>query len=332
MQPDKILITGATGYIGHQLALYAAKKGYHVHALVRNPNADNRPLHPNITFFKGDIMNYLSVVRAAQGCRYIMHAAALAQMWHKDRSLFYRVNVEGTRHVLEAALHTGVQKLVFTSSCAVLDAAEKYPVKADEPRTTGFNNDYEVSKYCAEELVKAYHQKGLFTVVVRPSRVYGPGPDTQGNPINKLVRNVIRRGIAFMPADKAVYGNYAFIDDVVYGHFRALHDGINGQHYNLGGENLSYQKFFETIGQYAGKKIKLVPLPKTFLKGWAGFVWALHFIAGRHTNLTPKVVTRLFQNRAVCCQKSVAELGYNITPFQQGIQQTILHLQTAAGE
>ena len=327
MHPEKIFITGATGYIGHQLALAAANKGYAVHALVRDIASSNVPRHPAIRLFKGDITDYATVVPAMQGCTYVMHAAALAQMWNKDRSLFYKVNVEGTRHVLEACLQTGVKKMVLTSTCGVLGPSSGRPVSADEPRTTGFDNDYEISKHCAEELAMEYHKKGLHTVVVRPSRVYGPGLNTGANPINKLIRNVLQRGIAFIPAQKEAYGNYAFIDDVVYGHFRALQDGINGQRYNLGGENLAYDTFFKTIRAQSGRSISLVPVPTAVLQVWAACVFGVHLLIGKHTHMTPKVVRRLLQNRAVCSQKSIAELGYNITPFSQGIHRTIVHLK-----
>lgn len=327
MHPEKIFITGATGYIGHQLALAIAERGYVVHALVRDIASVNAPQHPNIRLFKGDITDYASVLPSMQGCAYAMHAAALAQMWNKDRSLFYKVNVEGTHHVLEACMQTGVKKMVFTSTCGVLGASSGRPVSADEPRTTGFDNDYEISKHCAEELVMEYHQKGLHAVVVRPTRVYGPGLNTGANPINKLIRNVLQRGVAFMPAEKMAYGNYVFIDDVVYGHIRALHDGINGQRYNLGGENLAYDTFFKTIRSQSGKNIKLVPVPKTVLQAWAGCVFGLHLLIGKHTHMTPKVISRLLQNRSVCSQKSVAELGYNITPFREGVYNTIVHLK-----
>lgn len=330
MLAETIFITGSTGYIGHQLALAAVDKGYTVHALVRNPASTNVPRHPRIRLFKGDITDYATVVPAVQGCDYVLHAAALAQMWSPDRSLFYKINVEGTRHVLEACLQTGVKKMVLTSTGGVLGPSKGRPVGADEPRTTGFDNDYEISKHCAEELAMEYHRKGLHTVVVRPTRVYGPGLDTGANPINKLIRNVLQRGIAFMPAAKNAYGNYAFIDDVVYGHFRALQDGINGQRYNLGGENLSYDAFFKTIRNQSGKNIKLLPLPKMVLQAWAGGVYGFHLLIGKHTHMTPKVIERLLQNRSVSSQKAIAELGYNITPFSKGVQNTIEHLKKEA--
>jgi nucleoside-diphosphate-sugar epimerase len=95
-----VLISGSTGYIGHKLALAAAGKGYQVHALLRNPDSPNRPVHPNIRYFKGDINEPQSITPAIQGCDVVLHAAALAQLWNKNRKLFYKVNVEGTKNML----------------------------------------------------------------------------------------------------------------------------------------------------------------------------------------------------------------------------------------
>lgn len=327
----KIFITGATGYIGHQLALKAAEKGFAVSALVRSLHSANLPLHSLIQFHEGDVTEYAAVIKAMAGCDAVLHAAALTQLWHKDRSLFYRINVTGTRNVLEAALQHKVQRFVFTSSCAVLGPSNGHPVSEEDPRFTPFENDYETSKYCAEELIKEYTARGLHTVIVAPPRVYGPGLLTKGNPINQLIRNTLKRGIAFMPAAKDVVGNYAFIDDVVEGHFLALEKGAPGEKYILGGENVSYQRLFDTIATAGGKKLKRVAVPIALLKVWAAAVMGVSFILRRHTHLSPKVVGRLMQNRAVSCQKAVQLLGYQITPFQKGIAQTIDHLKLLHG-
>ncbi|HZH36851.1 MAG TPA: NAD-dependent epimerase/dehydratase family protein [Flavisolibacter sp.] len=326
----KIFITGATGYIGHQLALTAAEKGFSVCALVRNTYAANLPKHPAIEYCKGDVTDYTSVVKAMAGCDTVMHAAALTQLWHKDRSEFYRVNVMGTRNVLEAAYFHGVYKFVFTSSCAVLGPSKERPVAEDDPRFTPFENDYEISKHCAEELLKEFVNRGLDAVIVSPPRVYGPGLPTKGSPINKLIQNTLKRKIAFMPAAKDVVGNYAFLNDVVNGHFQALEKGRAGEKYILGGENISYRQLFETIGKAGKEKLKIIAVPVSLLKMWAALLFGIHYITGRHTHLSPKVVERLMQNRALTCEKAIQQLGYQVTPFYKGMESTVCYLKSSS--
>jgi len=323
----KILITGATGYIGHKLALDAAARGYTVHILVRNPQSKFIPFHPGIIVYKGDITDKASVLTAIKGCGYVMHAAGITRLWEKDSSIFYKVNVEGTRNVLDAALSLGVKKLVYTSTGGVFGPSGKYPMSENDPRIIAFENDYEISKYWAEELVKEYYRRGLFAMVVAAPRVYGPGPVTNGNTIEGLIRKILSLQIAFVPSNDKVIANYAFVDDVVQGHFLAMEKGLAGEKYILGGENISYKTFFQTIRQYAGKKIRLIRVPRLLIKTWSFLHMMVYRLVGKHTHISPRVVDRLSHNRALSCEKAMRQLGYSITPFTEGIQKTILHLQ-----
>lgn len=322
-----IMITGATGYIGHKLALEAANRGYIVHALVRDPESKFLPVHPNIITCKGDVTEKASVEAAMKGCDKVIHAAAIAKFGDKDPSIFYKVNVEGTRNVLETALALNVKKFVFTSTGAVMGPSGKNPVSENDPRITAFENDYEISKHWAEQLVKEYTHKGLFTVIVAAPRVYGPGLLANGNVFGRLLNNILSMRMAFMPADGKVIANYAFVDDVVAGHFLAMERGLGGEKYTLGGENLSYNTFFSNIRKYAGKKIRLISVPTFLLKTWSFFYMLVAGLFGRQTNVSPKVINRILQNRALSCDKAIKQLGYSITPFSEGIRKTILHLQ-----
>lgn len=323
----KLFITGATGYIGYKLTVAAVKKGHQVHALTRHITDSKLYRHPGVRYFQGDVTDFDSIVEAMKGCDAIFHAAALTQLWHSDRSMFYKINVGGTKNVMEAALYHDVKKVVFTSSCAVLGPSHRYPVAEDDPRIAAFENDYEISKHCAEELVKEYAHKGLPAVIVSPPRVYGPGLWTKGNPINRLIRTMLKHKVAFVPGAEEVVGNYAFIDDVVEGHFLAMDKGVSGEKYILGGENISYGEFFRSIRQMAGQRIKLIAVPRFLLKVGCALVYAAHRLVRRHTHFTPKVVDRLFQNRAVSCEKAIRHLGYRVTPFREGLLRTIHFLK-----
>ena len=323
----KILITGATGYIGYKLAMEAARRNYTVHILVRDLESPLLPVHPNIVKFKGDITNKASVIAAMMNCNKVMHAAAIAKLSAKDNNVFYSVNVEGTRNMLDAALALGVKKFVFTSSGAVIGPSGKYPMSENDPRITAFENDYEISKHWAEELVKEYCRRGLFAIIVAAPRVYGPGHECNGNTMNILPKNILSMRLAFVPSCDNVVANYAFVDDVVNGHFLAMEKGLGGEKYILGGENLSYRSFFQTIKQNTGKKIRLIRIPKLLLKIWSFFYMSVCAILGKETHVSPKVVDRLSQNRALTCDKAIRLLGYSITPFSIGIQKTILHLK-----
>lgn len=326
----KILITGATGYIGHQLALAAVRKGHCVHALVRNPASPAFPRHPDIRAFEGDITDRSSVEAAVAGCDAIFHAAAITRFHSRDRKHFYRVNVEATRLLLEAGLSAGVRKFVFTSSGAVLGPSLRNPLTESDPRITAFENDYEISKFMAEESVREFVTKGLDAVIVAAPRVYGPGPAVNGNVFGRLLHRILGMGMAFIPAQKNVLANYAYIDDVVEGHFAALEKGRQGEKYILGGENLSYEDFFRHLRKHAGQPIRLVTVPLPVLKAWSFFHQGLCRLTGRESNISPAVVRRLTVNRALSCEKAVKELGYRITPFEEGIKRTFYYLKNTS--
>ncbi len=323
----KILITGTTGYIGHQLAIEAARKGYIVHALVRDPGSPFVPQHPNIIAFKGDITDKTVVESAIAGCEKVIHSAAIASFSIKNRDMFYAVNVEGTRNVLEASLKHAVKRCVFTSTGAVLGPSGKHPLKENDPRIIAFENDYEISKHWAEQLLKEYVRKGLFAVIVAAPRVYGPGLQVNGNVFGRLLKTIIKTRTAFIPANGKAIANYAFVEDVVAGHFLALEKGIAGEKYILGGENLSYSSFFEMVKRYSDRKIRLIRLPVFFMKSWSFLYMLFAWLRGKQTNISPKVISRILQNRALSCEKAIRQLGYTVTPFAEGIQKTILHLQ-----
>src|SRR6187402_1470648 len=322
----KILITGASGYIGHKLAMEAARRNYTVHILVRDMLSPLLPAHPNIIKFKGDITDKASVMAAMMNCDKVMHAAAIAKLSTRDNSIFYSVNVEGTRNMLDAALALGVKKFVFTSSGAVIGPSGKYPMSENDPRIVAFENDYEISKYWAEGLVKDYCRKGLFAIIVAASRVYGPGHECNGNTMSVLLKNILSMRLAFVPSYDNVVANYAFVDDVVAGHFLAMDKGLGGEKYILGGENLSYRSFFHLIKQNTGKKIGLIRIPKLLLKIFSFFYMSVCALVGKETHISPKIVDRLAQDRALSSDKAIRQLGYCITPFSIGIHKTILHL------
>jgi len=323
----KILITGATGYIGYKLAMEAARRNYTVHILVRDLQSPLLPEHPNIIKFKGDITDKGSVMAAMRNCDKVMHAAAIAKLSAKDNSIFYSVNVEGTRNMLDAALVSGIKKFVFTSSGAVIGPSGKYPMSENDPRITAFENDYEISKHWAEELVKEYCRRGLFAIIVAAPRVYGPGHECNGNTMNMLLKSILSLRLAFVPSCDKVVANYAFVDDVVNGHFLAMEKGLGGEKYILGGENLSYRSFFQTIKQNTGKNIRLIPMPRLLIKLWSFLYMCICNLLKKETHISPKVIDRLAQNRALSSDKAVRQLGYSITPFSEGIQKTILHLK-----
>lgn len=324
----KILITGATGYVGHQLALTLAKQGNKVHILVRNLFSPNVPRHQNIYAFAGDITDSLSIRTAMQGCEQVYHTAAIVKIFDKDPLVFYKVNVEGTKNLLNEALGLGIKKFVFTSSCGVLGATVLNPKNENDPRTTSFDNDYEFTKYLAENLVKEYVHKGLFTVIVSLSKVYGPGIETHPISVNRVIHNFINGKLTMIPKPGNLVTNYCFIDDVVEGHILAMTKGIGGEKYILGGENISYVDLFKSIRSLTQTKATLFQVPKFLVQIWALLQWVQFKLTRKEPFVTEKGIRQIFCNKTFSSDKAIRQLGYRLTPLKEGLQQTIQFLKT----
>ncbi|MEP7165022.1 MAG: NAD-dependent epimerase/dehydratase family protein [Ferruginibacter sp.] len=324
----KILVTGATGYVGHQLALTLAESGQEVHVLVRNPLSVNVPLHKNIRVFAGDITDRQSITAAILNCEQVYHTAALVKLFAKDPADFYKTNVEGTRNVLAKALEAGVKKLVMTSSCGVMGPSLNEPRNENDPRITAFDNEYEFTKFLAENLVKEYVHKGLFTVIVSLSKVFGPGIETHPVSVNKLIRQFVAGKPTFIPKPGNQVTNYCFINDVVKGHILAMAKGIGGEKYILGGENISYMDLFKTIRSLSGTKARLLQAPKILIHTMAILQWMRYKITSKEPFVTTKATRFIYCNKIYSSNKAIRQLGYQLTPIKEGLQQTIHFLKT----
>jgi len=321
-----IFITGATGYIGNALVFKLADEKNTIHALVRDPLKVKCLDHPNIKLFKGDINDINSIRNAMNGCEQVFHLAAFARLWASPSDIFFKVNVEGTKNVLAAATEKNISKFVYTSSTAVFGPSINHPLSENDPRTIGFNNDYDLSKCIAERLVFDYAAKGLQALIVNPSRVYGVGNETYSNPFTRFLKPLLKGKFIAIPKCPDVIANYSYIEDVVEGHILAMKYGKTGERYILGGENISYRQLLDIIREIIPGR-NAIAIPKPLLKA-AGYLQLLRFyLTKKQPAFTPSAIDRYYTNTSFNCQKAIEELNYKITPFRKGISYTIHHLK-----
>jgi nucleoside-diphosphate-sugar epimerase len=325
-----IFITGATGYIGNILALKLAESNNVIHALVRQPAEAKNLEHPNIRLFEGDITDIDSIKNAMDGCDQVFHLASLVRLWARPSNVFFKVNVEGTNNVLAAAVEKNVSAFVYTSSTAVFGISLNEPLSENDPRIIGFDNDYDLSKCMAEKLVMDYAAKGLHALIVNPSRVYGPGIETYSNPFTRFLKALIKGKAIPVPKCPDVIANYSYVHDVVEGHILAMKYGRPGERYILGGENVSYRQMFSYVKEILPRG-STVGLPKVVLQAAGGMQLLRYYFTRKQPAFTPLAINRYYSNTAFSCQKAIEELEYKITPFKQGIAETITHLKQCYG-
>ncbi len=324
----KYFITGATGYIGTQLAKKIARQGHVVHALYRS-ETKTRDLknRENIRLFPGDIMNKDSLAEAVAGCDGVFHVAAFAKPWHKDPQTFFELNVKGAENVFHASQKAGVGRVVFTSTAGVISPSNGQPSDEKTPRTVPLSTQYEKSKAHAEELAFKLNNQSMEIVTVNPSRVYGPGLLSDSNGVTRMIKLYADGKFRFLPGDGRSIGNYVFIDDVVDGHIKAMEQGRGGERYILGGENASFIDFFRTLSEVMEKEVRLFKLPIPIMHAAARLMEIRANLTGAPPLITPPFVKKYLYNWDLSSAKAKNELGYDPITLERGLTETVAWLK-----
>ncbi len=320
------LITGGTGFIGQRLVRLLSDTGATVHVLSRSIAKKEMFPEPGVHFFIGDIRDPGSVEKAMKGCTHIYHLAGYARGWARDKNIYFEYNVRGTENLLKTARTLGVEKLVYTSTAGVISPSSEVPATEDMPRTVPFFTPYEVSKYQAEQTILEYVRQGLNIVITNPPRVFGPGPLDENNAVTEIILKYKQGKWHWMPGSGKRYGNYVYVDDVVNGLILAMEKGKAGERYILGGENLSYLRFFQEISLATGRKNVLLPVPLPVMLGISWGITAGARIFNYHPLITPEWVKKYFFDWKLSSEKAQRELGYQYTPFREALQKTVRFL------
>lgn len=319
----KIFVTGATGYVGQNLVFKLLTLGHTVHVLCRTQPDVELFSNSKLKIFLGDLQNKQAIKDAMTGCSQVYHVAAYARAWAKDPTTYFKINVEGTVNILEVALELGVDKVVYTSTGATFGASNGSPIKEDSIRLHDFFTEYESSKFIAEEKIQHFVRKGLDVSIVHPVRVYGPGVWTESNVISMMIKSYIEGNWHVIPSDGKAMGCFSYIDDVVDGHILAMEKGKPGEKYILGGVNMNFNDFFNLLKEITDKHFLLVhvPLPLLLLFGWKEEAFSRWF--NREPLITRKWINKYRYNLSCSCEKAIHELGYTVTPIEEGIKKTL---------
>lgn len=313
----KILVTGATGFVGGQLAAELVRRGHRVRVLRRTQSRlialDGLDVEPVI----GDILDLDALTRAAQGCELVFHVAALASYWRAQRQEIYRINVTGTRTVLDACLSAGVRRVIHTSSVAAIGVPRNGRI-ADEntpfdPLSASFA--YADSKRQAENEVHRAIAQGLDAVIVNPAAVIGAGDHNLIT--GSLIVEYARRNLAFVtPGGLCVVD----VDAVVQGQILAAERGRTGERYILGGENLTHRQIAQVVTELAGKSAPQWTIPRRALAPAAAVVDAYNRISPRAPIVSGEQLRLSAFNAFYDSGKAVRILGYPLLPFRSAVE------------
>ena len=318
----KALVTGATGFVGAAVARALNAIGTEVRVLIRR-DSDLRNLGGlKVEQAYGDLRDRDSLRRALSGCQQLYHVAAHYALWAKDPSVFYEVNVTGTRTLLETARELGIERIVYTSTIGAIGlpiggglGTEETPVSLSH-----MAGDYKRSKYLAEQEVMKLARAGLPVVIVNPSAPVGQG-DIKPTPTGQLIVDFMKgRMWAYIETGM----NLVDVDDVAVGHLRAMERGRIGERYILGNQNLSLREIFEILSKLTGVTAPRIKLP------WQAILPLAHlnrWIADYLTHQSPRIPlegVRMAKYRMhYDCSKALRELALPQTPVETALEKAV---------
>jgi len=318
---DRVLVTGATGFIGSAVVRTVLDRGARVVAMVE-PGADDRNLEGlDVEPIEADIRDADAVSRAAKDCRAVFHVAALYRFWAPDPRLFYDVNVGGARNVIEAARHAGVERVVYTSTVGTLglEAAHRGGAadEHDYPDVSHLFGSYKRSKYVAEHEMLRAGAQGLPVTIVMPTFPLGPR-DRAPTPTGRLVLDYLNGRV---PGYVDTTLNVVHVDDVASGHVLAWERGAVGGSYILGGENYSLKRLLDVLAACTGLPAARLRVPRAVSLGVAHLS---EFVEGRllrrHPSIPIEAARMSTTHMAFDDSRARKELGYSPRPASEALE------------
>ncbi len=305
----RALVTGANGFLGSAVVRALLADGAAVRAFVR-PRSDRRNLAGlDVEVAEGDLTDRASLDEAAAGCAAVFHVAADYRLWVADAGPMYRANVDGSVNVLEAAAAAGAERMVYTSSVAVLGInRDRTPADEDTPVTVAdMVGHYKRSKFVAEEAVRRRARElGYPVVTVNPSTPIGPR-DIKPTPTGRILLDA---AAGRMPAFVDTGLNLVHVDDVALGHLAAAKLGRPGERYILGGEDFSLQRILELVAQHVGRRASTIRLPHWSVYPLAVAAEGIALVTKREPRVTLDGVRMSTKHMYFSSRKAQRELGY----------------------
>ena len=319
-----ILVTGGTGFIGVPLVKKLHQLGHNLKLLVRE-SSNTAPFKElsNIEYVTGDVQDISSLEKAVDNIDIIYHLAATTQIWAKDKSIFEEINIKGPENIAEVALEKRIILIFISSFFAIgpYNCGEDIPDFETYERNIDYFIDYEKSKSEGTKIIRKYKEKGLKTIIFYPGFVYGPG---DLNFYGKLTIDIILGKLLGIPKTSVSKFSMAYVYDIIEPMANVIsRDDLIGEEYFLGGESATTIEYLNLIAEFAGVK-----KPRQFPLLFALFYGRLCEIRAKLSKNRIPYITRPLMKMATydwaySSQKTIDDLGYKITPFREGLEDTI---------
>ncbi len=316
----RVLVTGATGFVGGHVARVLVDQGHDVLALVR-PTSDlgalaDLPVKPIL----GSLTDPSSLERAVRGIDWLFHVAADYRLWVPDPQAMHDVNVGGTLRLLDAAWKAGVGRIVYTSSAVtVACSADKPGTEADFLSPDACRSTYQRTKVLAEQVVWRLIREGAPITIVNPSTPIG-ARDRRPTPTGRLIVDFLN---GRLPAFLDAVFNWVHVADVAKGHWLAADMGRVGERYILGHQDLSLGEFLQLLAEVSGQPAPRfrIPYAMAYMAGAIGEMWS--GLSGHEPRASLDGVRMAGSPMRYDSSKSVKDLGLPQTPLQAAAEEAV---------
>jgi dihydroflavonol-4-reductase len=314
------LVTGATGHIGNVLVRKLLERGENVRAMILPGESRESISGLRVEAHEGDILNMDSVFESMRGIKGIFHLAGMISIMPGANPFVRKVNVEGTKNILRAAIEMKIKKLIYTSSIHAIQRVENDVI--DERAPYDMENPYgayDRSKAEATLEVLSAVRSGLEAVVTCPTGVIGPF-DFRGSMMGAVIHDA-----AIAKPTLYVDGAYDFVDvrDVADGLISAAENGKRGESYILSGQKISVRYLLETVREITGRHFFQLKIPFDLAKFAAKFTPAYYRFANETPRFTPYSLEVLQSNSNISHAKATRELGYTPRPIFESIRDAV---------
>jgi dihydroflavonol-4-reductase len=324
----RVLVTGGSGFVGSAVLRALTGRGFELRALARANSPRDNFEGVDCEIVEGDMRDPCAMERALAGVHRLYHVAADYRLWARNPEDIVRANVEGTRAVMQAALESGVGRIVYTSSVATLRAADA-ATSVDEtaPLDEGEGvGAYKRGKVLAERLVeRLIAERGLPAVIVNPSTPIGPR-DIKPTPTGRIV---VEAANGRIPAFVDTGLNLVHVDDVARGHVLAMEKGVIGERYILGGQNVSLREMLAEIAALTRRRAPTVNLPRRPLYPLAWAAEAVAQITGKEPFVTRDALKMASHHMFFTSAKAERDLGYTARPYREALADAIAWFRQA---
>lgn len=316
---SRVLVTGATGFLGHALCPYLVERGYQLRAFVRPASEWGFLDALGADLAWGDTRDAAALIAATEGCQSVVHAAGKFRLWGR-REDFDANNLEGTRNALEAARQIGVERFLYISTIAVIGAPRPGTV-IDEATPPYPQDDYQRSKLEAEYLTLRYWQEHRVpALVLRPGAFYGPGGRYA---FNRLFFEDPLKGLPLQVHSSRHITFPVYIHDAARGIEMAMRRARPGQIYNISGPSLSHKEVNDTVERLLGRRARWLNAPAWVMLALARIWTWLSRYTGKEPYYPINLAPYVFRDWQVSSEKARQELGFMPTPFEEGARATL---------